>query len=108
MRILVYVLSFCMLYFSLMMNTQEGGYGYGYGSRSGACAHSIIDQMREFISSKFTCGILEQTPVIFGMIKEGIREILDEHLGAFCPEVMAIIGYHTLSFCELDMVSGYG
>ena len=28
-------------------------------------------------------GILEQTPVIFGSVKEGILEIMDERLGAF-------------------------
>ena len=38
--------------------------------------------------------------MIFGTVKEGNLEILDECLGVFCVEVMAIVGSCTLSFCE--------
>ena len=59
-----------MLYFSLVMNTQEGGSGSRSGS--GAGIEPISEQMHEFISSDITCSILEQTPMIFGSVKEGI------------------------------------
>lgn len=41
-----------------------------------------------------------QTSVIFGTVKEGIMEILDERLGAFHIDIMAIVGAFTLSFQE--------
>ena len=46
-----------MLYFSLVMGSQEGG--SGYGSSSGAGVEAISKQMWEFILSEITCGILE-------------------------------------------------
>ena len=55
--------------------------GEGLGSESGAA--QLGEQMREFISAEITRSILDQTPVIFGSVKEGILEILDERLGAF-------------------------
>ena len=85
-----------MFYFSLVMSTQEGVSSSGSGS--GAGTETISEQMQEFISSEITCGILEQTPLIFGSIKEGVLEILNEHLGTFCAEVLAIVGTLTLSF----------
>ena len=69
------------------------GDGSGLGSRVG----HMDDQMREFISSEITRNILEKTYVIFGTIKEGIMEILDEHLGAFRSEM---VGACTLTFRE--------
>lgn len=53
------------------------GSGVGEGSCSGFGAGQLDDQMREFISSEITRNTLEQTLVIFGMVKEGIMEILD-------------------------------
>ena len=91
---------FCLLYFSLVMTTQEGGPVFGSGSGSGVGIELISEQMWEFISSEITRGILEQTLVIFGSIKEGILEILDERFGTFPTEVMDITGAHTLSFRE--------
>ena len=38
--------------------------------------------------------------MIFGTVKEGILEILDERLGAFRTEVMTIVGSRTLYFHE--------
>ena len=38
--------------------------------------------------------------MIFGTVKEGILEILDERLGMFHVEVMAIFGARNLSFRE--------
>ena len=42
--------------------------------------------------------ILDQSRVIFGMIKEGILELLDERLSAFRTEVAAMLGSLTLTF----------
>ena len=38
--------------------------------------------------------------MIFGSVKEGIMEILDEHLGMFLMEIMAIVRARTLSFYD--------
>ena len=54
--------------------------------------------MREFISSDITCCIQEQTPVIFGTIKEGIVELLVDHLGYFRSKMVALIGVRSLTF----------
>ena len=46
---------------------------------------------------EISCGVLKNSPVIFGSVWEGVLEILDEHMGVFCVEVMAIIRAHILS-----------
>lgn len=38
--------------------------------------------------------------VIFLMIKEGIMELLYEHMGTFRTEVVAMVGAHSLTFQE--------
>ena len=81
----------------MVMSTQRGGSGSGLGS--GADFESIDEQMQEFISLEITQGIFEQTTMIFGSVKEGILEILDECLGVFHTKVLAIVGACTLSFC---------
>ena len=58
------------------------------------------DQMWEFISSEITYNILEQTSMIFGTIKEGILEILDERLSAFWYEMVELMVARRLTFCE--------
>ena len=78
------------------MSTQGGG--SGSSSRSITGIDSISEQVWEFISSEITHGILEQTLVVFNLVKEGILGILDERLGAFCAEVIAIVGAHILFF----------
>lgn len=72
--------------------------GEGSGLSSGP--EQLDDQTRDFISSEITCSILEQTHVIFGMVNEGILEILDEQLSAFRAEIMAFVGTHSLTFSE--------
>ena len=52
-----------------------GGSGAGEGSGSGSGAEQLEERMRELISAEVTRSILDQTPVIFGMLKEGILEI---------------------------------
>lgn len=76
---------FCILYFSLVMISQEGGLGCGPGQGEGT--ELIREQMREFISSDTTCSILEQTRTIFGSVKEEILEILDGHWAQFMLRV---------------------
>lgn len=56
------------------MSTLGGASGFGSGS--GAGTERIDERMREFISLEITHNILEQIPVIFGTVKEGILEIL--------------------------------
>ena len=56
--------------------------------------------MQEFISLEITRGFVDQTPVIFGTVKERILEILDERFGAFHVEVLAIVRARTLSFSD--------
>ena len=58
--------------------------------------------MREFISSEITYSILKQTLLIFGTIKEGIMEVLEECLGSFRSEIVAITVAHTFTFCEFQ------
>lgn len=54
--------------------------------------------MQELISSEITGGILEQTDVIFGMIKDGIMELLDEHMCIFRTKMVAMLGARYLTF----------
>ena len=60
---------------------EDSGSGFGVGQ--------LDDQTQEFISSEITRNILEQAHVIFGMIKEDIMEVLDEHLDSFHSEMVA-------------------
>ena len=56
--------------------------------------------MQDFISSEIARGILDQAPAIFGMIKEGTIDILDERLGAFHTEIVVMVRVRTLTFRE--------
>lgn len=46
----------------------------------------------------------KKTLVIFGSLKEGFVEIVDEHLGALCAEFMAIVGARTLLYVSFMLV----
>ena len=86
-----------------MVVTRGGSYiGVGASGCSGSGSGTGVmdDRMREFISSEVTHNIIEQTPVIFGTIKEGIMELLDERLGAFHVEIRAMVGARSLNFWE--------
>lgn len=50
--------------------------------------------------SEIMRNILEQTPVIFGTVKEGILEILDERLSAFRFEMVALVRTCSLTVKE--------
>ena len=52
-----------------------GGSDAGEGSGSGSGAEQLEERMRELISVEVMRSILDQTPVIFGTVKEGILEI---------------------------------
>ena len=52
------------------MSILGGGSASGLGSVT--ATEPIDKRMQEFISSQIKCGILEQNPVIIGMVKEGI------------------------------------
>ena len=80
----------------MVINTHTGGSSFGSGS--GAGTDPIDEQMWEFIQSEITRNILEQTPMIFGTVKEGIMEILEERLGEFHTEIMSIVEDCTFSF----------
>ena len=68
------------------------------GSSSGYGVGPFDDHMQEFFLLEITRSILEQTPVIFGTIKEGIMEVLDERLGAFHTEMVAMVDARSLTF----------
>ena len=90
-----------------------GSSGAGEGSGSGYGAGQLGDQMKEFILSKIICSIMDQTPMIFGTVKEGILEILDETLGAFHTKMAAMMGRtrsHSGSskIVELQTIMGLG
>ena len=74
--------------------------GGGSGSGSDPEVGQMDEQTREFLSSEITRIILEQTPVIFGSIKEGILEMMDERLSTFRTEMAAMMGSRTLTFRE--------
>ena len=56
--------------------------GIGEGSGSGSGAGQLDDQMRDFISAEITGNIIDQTPVIFGSVREAIVELMGSHLKA--------------------------
>ena len=45
--------------------------------------------MRDFISAKIMRNIIDQTPVIFGSVREAIVELMNSHLEAFKAEIIA-------------------
>ena len=56
--------------------------------------------MWEFISLEIAYSILEQTPMIFDIVKEGIIEIMDEYLSFFRSEMVSMMGALTMTFHE--------
>ena len=57
--------------------------GSGSGSGSGDGTEPIDETLRELIASEVTRVILDATPVIFGIVREGIIEIMEEQLRSF-------------------------
>ena len=77
------------MFFSMvtLREIPDGSTGVGEGSSSCFGAGQCGDRIREFISAEIMCSIIDQTPVIFGSIKEGILELLDSRLKAFRAEI---------------------
>ena len=73
---------------------------------SGSGAEQLDDQTQKFISSEITYIILERTPMIFSMVKEGIMELLDECLSSFHSNMVALIGARSLTFREFQACGG--
>lgn len=78
------------------------------GSRSaftlclGLGVEPIDESLYEFISAEDTGGILHATPVLFGTIKDGIMELVDEGHKPFRDEIaMSQVGARTFSCREL-------
>ena len=71
----------------------------GEGSGLGLSSEPVDERLREFIASEITRGILDATPVIFGSIKEGIVELMEDRLKAFRNDMATSqSGSHTLFF----------
>lgn len=66
-----------------MRETSVGSSGAGEGSSSGSRVGQFDDQMRDVISAEIVQNIVNQTPVIFGSVREAIMELLDNRLEAF-------------------------
>ena len=73
--------------------------GSGSGSSSGT--EPINERICELILVEVTCGILDATSMLFGTIKEGIMELMDERLRKFRVEIATgQIGARAPSFGE--------
>ena len=75
-----------MLYFQLrMVMTMRGGSvsRSGSGLGSGLGVEPIDERLCKLIATEVTRDILDATPLIFGTIKEGIMEIMEERLHSF-------------------------
>ena len=71
----------------------------GEGSSSGLVSEPLDERLREFIASEITRGILESTPIIFGSIKEGIVELMEDRLRVLRSDMASgQSGSRTLSF----------
>lgn len=68
---------------AIMRHGAGFGLGSGLGLGVGAGSEQVDDELCEFITSEITRGILEATPVIFGSIKEGIIELMEDCLRTF-------------------------
>ena len=66
-----------------MVVTRHGVGGSGYRSSSGTGTKPIVEGLWKFIVSEITRGILDATSVMFGSIKEGIIEMMEDRLHIF-------------------------
>lgn len=73
-------------------------------SKFGSGLQPTDEWLCDFITSEITCGIMESTPVIFGTIKEGIMDLMDERLKSLRAKIIAgYIRAWTLSFREFKV-----
>ena len=83
----------------MVISSCGGGFGCGSGSCSGV--KFIDERIQALVMSEIARGNLEETTVIFGTIKEGIMELMDDRLGEFLVEIAAgRVGAQTLFFKE--------
>ena len=83
------------------------GYGSGSGSGSDVGTEIINERIHEFLMSEITRGILDSTPMMFGMMNEGIMEILDKHLGAFRTKIATSQFGHPFSLIRVSCLWGF-
>ena len=89
----------CVYCRMVVLRQRPAGGSSGEGSGSGSGSEPVDERLREFIASEITRGILESTPIIFGSIKEGIVELMEDRLRAFRSDMASgQSGSRTLSF----------
>ena len=73
----------------MLVITLWGGFGFGscFGSGFGLGKKLIDDRLHEFIAAEVTRSIVDGTPVVFGTIKEGIIDLIDEWLRSFWAKI---------------------
>ena len=74
------------------------GGGSGSGSGSGAGTEPLDERMWGFISSEITCCVLDQISMIFGSVKEGILEIMEERQEVYHSEIVALLDERVRAF----------
>lgn len=85
-----------------MVMTCGGAGGSRSGSGSSSGTEHIYEGLREFIASDIMHGILDVSFVMFGTIKEGIVEMIEECFRAYGVEIfVGHYGAHTLSFKDI-------
>ena len=84
---LTVVITYCRMVV-LCPRPEVGSSGEGSGSGSGS--EPVDERLHEFIAFEITRGILDATPVIFGSIKEGIVELMEDRLRAFRSDMATI------------------
>lgn len=74
--------------FKMVMVTRHGsGPSFGIGSGSGVVLSEA--ELRELLASEILQAILEETPIMFGMIKEGVIDLMDERMRVLRLELVA-------------------
>ena len=77
-------LTFIMLCFRMVVLRPRPEVGSsGEGTGSGSSSELVNERLRDFITSEIIRGILQSTLIIFGSIKEGIVELMEDRLRAF-------------------------
>ena len=79
----------CVFCFRIVVTHPRAG-GLGSGSGSGTGSEPVDDGLHEFNASEITRDILEATLVIFGSIKEGIIELMEDCLRAFRSDMTPV------------------
>ena len=79
--------SFMLIFFMFVFQFEYGGNNSRMSSFWLGYTKPIDGRLLEFIAVEVTRSIVDATPVMFGTIKEGIMELLDDRLGAFRAEM---------------------